>query len=201
MARSEIQTPQAEIIFVLGGARSGKSAFAQTLASASPHEKILFLATAEPLDDEMRERIAKHRAQRPAAWQTLEAPRDLPRAIAQLPDAPQLIVVDCLTLWVTNELLASAAQLERRLLCQMDLLMEWTRLNDVDLVLISNEVGLGIVPENALARRFRDLLGIVNAHVAQNADKVFWMAAGLALELKSKARAPQSLWQERARND
>lgn len=201
MTRSKIQTRKSETIFVLGGARSGKSAFAQTLASASPHEKILFVATAEALDEEMRERIANHRAQRPAAWQTLEAPRDLPGAIAQLQQAPQLILVDCLTLWVTNELLANEEQLEARLLGQLNRLMEWAHSHDVDLILISNEVGLGIVPENMLARKFRDLLGIVNAHIAQNADRVFWMAAGLAIELKSISSAPQSIWKERVKND
>ncbi|MBI4675201.1 MAG: bifunctional adenosylcobinamide kinase/adenosylcobinamide-phosphate guanylyltransferase, partial [Chloroflexi bacterium] len=114
---------------------------------------------------------------------------------AQLETAPQLILVDCLTLWVTNELLASEAEIERRLVCQMDLLMEWTQLHDIDLIFVSNEVGLGIVPENALARRFRDLLGIVNAHVAQNADKVYWMVAGLPLEVKSISLASRAVAQ------
>jgi adenosyl cobinamide kinase/adenosyl cobinamide phosphate guanylyltransferase len=178
------------MILILGGARSGKSTFAEQLAKQSAREKILFIATAEPLDDEMRERIAKHRAARPAAWQTLEAPRDLPSALAQLEKSPQLILLDCMTLWVTNEMLASEADVEKRLLGQLDMLIEWTRLHDIDLIIVSNEVGLGIVPENALARRFRDVLGIVNAHAAQNADKVYWMVAGLPLEVKSISRAP-----------
>jgi adenosylcobinamide kinase/adenosylcobinamide-phosphate guanylyltransferase len=183
-----LKNHDSECILILGGARSGKSAFAVELANAHARERILFIATAEGLDDEMRARIAKHRAERPPAWQTLEAPRDLPGAIAQLERAPQLILVDCLTLWVTNELLADAHMLERRLLGQLDLLLEWTHLHDIDLILVSNEVGLGIVPENALARAFRDALGRVNTYVAQRADRVYWMVAGLRLEVKSLAQ-------------
>lgn len=182
------QNHQAQFTLILGGARSGKSAYAIELANARARERVLFIATAEGLDDEMRARIAKHRAERPPAWHTLEAPRDLPGAIATLERAPQLILVDCLTLWVTNEMLADTHALERRLLGQLDLLMEWAHLHDIDLILVSNEVGLGIVPENALAREFRDALGRVNAYVAQRADRVYWMVAGLPLEVKSLAQ-------------
>ncbi len=185
---SNYQNRKADLILVLGGARSGKSAYAQTLAIARARERVLFIATAEALDGEMRERIAVHRAERPPTWATLEAPRDLPYAIAKLESAPQLILLDCLTLWVTNEMLADENNLERRLLGQLDLIMEWTHLHDIDLILVSNEVGWGIVPENALARRFRDVLGRVNAYVAQHATQVFLMVAGLPIEIKRLAR-------------
>lgn len=177
----------ADLILILGGARSGKSAYAETLAHARSDKRTLFIATAQALDDEMRERIAAHRAARPPEWETLEAPREIPRAIATLERAPQLILLDCLTLWVTNEMLADEADLEKRLRGQLDLLIEWTYLHDIDLILVSNEVGWGIVPENALARRFRDVLGRVNAYVAQRATHVYLMVAGLPLEIKTTA--------------
>ncbi len=178
---------KSEIILILGGARSGKSTLAEKLARTRAGDSVLYMATAQALDDEMRKRIAMHRAARPPAWQTLEAPRNLPEAIAQLETTPRLILLDCLTVWVTNELLANERELGKRLLCQLDLLTDWVRLHDLDLVIVSNEVGLGIVPDNKLSRDFRDMLGKVNAYVAQRADKVYWMAAGLPIELKSLA--------------
>ncbi len=177
----------AEIIFILGGARSGKSVFAERLAQQRGGAEVVFMATAEALDDEMRERIAAHRAARPSEWTTLEAPRDLLEGIRHLQTMPRLIVVDCLTLWVTNEMLANEVNLEKRLFYQLDLLCEWVRLQEIDLILISNEVGLGIVPENALARKFRDVLGRVNARAAEHAHRVFWMMAGLPIEIKARA--------------
>lgn len=176
----------AETVLVLGGARSGKSTFAEEWAKRRG-EPVVFVATAEALDDEMRERIARHRADRPSNWQTLEAPRDFVGAISHLPELPRVILLDCLTLWVTNELLADEADLERRVLCQLDMLTEWARLHEVDLILVSNEVGLGIVPDNALSRTFRDVLGRVNAWAAASADKVYLMVAGLPIELKAGA--------------
>lgn len=174
-------------ILVLGGARSGKSTFAEKLAAQRSRDSVLYLATAQALDDEMRERIAKHRADRPAGWQTLEVPRDLNGALQTLSATPRVILVDCLTLWVTNELLADENEIEARLICQLDLLTEWARVQGIDLILVSNEVGLGIVPDNALARTFRDILGRVNARAAQHASQVFWMVAGLPIEVKSLA--------------
>ncbi len=187
MVHSETQTLQAEVVFVLGGARSGKSAYAEQWARAQA-KRVLFIATAQALDDEMRERIVQHRATRPPEWETLEAPRDIPRALAALERAPQLILLDCLTLWATNEMLADAAQLEQRLFAQLDLILAWARQRGIVLLLVSNEVGWGIVPENALARHFRDVLGRVNAYVAQAASHVILMVAGLPIEIKNSAR-------------
>jgi adenosyl cobinamide kinase/adenosyl cobinamide phosphate guanylyltransferase len=175
------------ITLVIGGARSGKSTFAEQLALARGGSSVLYIATAQALDDEMRERIAKHRAERPQEWQTLEAPRELPEAISQHPSLAKLVLLDCITLWVTNEMLADETRLEERLMCQLDYLMQWVRIQEIGLIVVSNEVGLGIVPENALARRFRDILGRVNARIAQEADEVHWMIAGLAVDAKKLA--------------
>lgn len=184
---NEIKNPSSATILVLGGARSGKSTFAEKLAAQRGSDSVLYIATAQALDDEMRARIAKHRADRPPQWQTLEAPRDILGALQEWTAMPRLILVDCLTLWVTNELLADETDVEQRLICQLDLLSEWARLQGVDLILVSNEVGLGIVPDNALSRTFRDILGRVNARAAQHANQVYWMVAGLPIEVKSLA--------------
>ncbi len=175
------------ITLVIGGARSGKSAFAEKLAFARGGGNVLYIATAQALDDEMRERIINHRADRPQEWQTLEAPRDFPESIRLLDSLPTLILLDCITLWVTNEMLADETDLENRLMCQLDHLTEWVLIQDIHLVLVTNEVGLGIVPENALARRFRDILGRVNARIAQQANEVYWMVAGLAVDVRKLA--------------
>jgi adenosylcobinamide kinase / adenosylcobinamide-phosphate guanylyltransferase len=187
MTLLKLTTPPPQIYFILGGARSGKSTFAEQLARRRARDDVLFIATAEALDDEMRARIARHRAERPPAWQTLEAPRDITGAVQQWQTLPRLVILDCLTLWLTNELLADETDIQGRLFCQLDLLTEWARLQSIDLVLVSNEVGMGIVPENALARTYRDLLGRVNARAAAHADQVFLMVAGLPIEVKSQA--------------
>ncbi len=185
--QSKIGNRKSEILFILGGARSGKSTFAEGLAKRRAGDAVLFLATAEAFDDEMRARIAKHRAERPASWQTLEAPREILDALRHWEAMPRLILLDCLTLWVTNELLANENDLESRLACQLDMLVEWARLQNIDLILVSNEVGLGIVPDNELSRTFRDVLGRINARAAQAADQVFWMVAGIPMEVKGRA--------------
>jgi len=167
-------------LFVLGGARSGKSRYAQSRAEAMPGDPV-FIATAEAFDDEMRERIARHRADRDARWRTVEAPRKLPAAIDALNDAESVVLVDCLTLWVSNLLLADA-----------DIPAAGRQLSDAiarfegALILVANEVGLGIVPDNALARRFRDAAGLLNQSVAAAADEVVLLTAGLPLALKRR---------------
>ena len=161
-----------QITFVLGGARSGKSRHAEALVQAHP-PPWRYIATAQAFDAEMRERIATHRARRDARWLTVEAPLDLPAAL----DTPDAALVDCLTLWTSNLLLdgrepdwpALAASLDAR---------------DAATVLVSNEVGLGIVPDNALARRFRDLAGVLHGQVAARADRVVLMVAGIPVVVK-----------------
>ncbi|MDX8434940.1 bifunctional adenosylcobinamide kinase/adenosylcobinamide-phosphate guanylyltransferase [Mesorhizobium abyssinicae] len=165
------------LTFIIGGARSGKSAHAETLVTASP-SPWAYIATAEAYDDEMRERIALHRARRGEGWATVDAPLDLAAAIEALPDQ-QPVLIDCLTLWLTNHMLA-----------ERDLDAECRRLVDVlsrprgPWFVVSNEVGLGIVPDNALARRFRDAAGRLNQQVAAVANTVLLMVAGLPLKVK-----------------
>jgi adenosylcobinamide kinase/adenosylcobinamide-phosphate guanylyltransferase len=164
------------LTFVLGGARSGKSRYAEGLIAAAPPPWI-YIATAGAHDAEMAERIAQHRARRSNNWQTLEAPNDLAETLASAPKGP--ILLDCLTLWLSNRMLAGA-----------DIDAEFDRLEQAlarragPIALVANEVGFGIVPDNALARRFRDLQGSLNQRVAATADRVILMVAGLPLIVK-----------------
>jgi len=168
------------LTLVLGGARSGKSRYAESLITAHPPPWV-YVATAELLDDEMRARIADHRARRGADWRLIEAPRDLAGALMGLGEGGA-VLVDCLTLWLTNLMLADA-----------DLESESTRLQTaladiaVPVVLVSNEVGFGIVPDNALARRFRDAQGRLNQCIADVAARVVLMVAGLPLVVKERS--------------
>jgi adenosylcobinamide kinase/adenosylcobinamide-phosphate guanylyltransferase len=168
-------------LVVLGGARSGKSRYAQARAEAAGGNPV-FVATAEALDDEMRERIARHRADRDPRWTTVEAPRGLPDAIDALSGREAVVLVDCLTLWVSNLLLADAdIALAGQQLCNAIARFEGR------LILVANEVGLGIVPDNALARAFRDAAGQLNQSVAATVREVVLLTAGLPLTLKSDA--------------
>jgi adenosylcobinamide kinase/adenosylcobinamide-phosphate guanylyltransferase len=167
----------APLILVIGGARSGKSRHAERLiAEYTP--PWIYVATAEALDHEMGERIAQHRAWRDERWQTIEAPHALADALAEAP-ADRPLLLDCLTLWLSNRLLA-AADLEQEIASLLDVL--GTRSGAT--IVVSNEVGLGIVPDNALARRFRDGAGMANQRLAARADRVEFIAAGLPLRLK-----------------
>jgi adenosylcobinamide kinase/adenosylcobinamide-phosphate guanylyltransferase len=165
-------------LFVIGGARSGKSRYAQARAEATGLRRI-FIATAQALDDEMRERIARHRVDRGLDWETVEAPLDLAEAIAAHSAPNRVLLVDCLTLWVTNLILAA-----RDVPAATDCLTAALAGVKGPLILVSNEVGCGIVPDNALARRFRDEAGTTNRRVAAVADEVQLLVAGLPLRLK-----------------
>jgi len=169
-----------DFTLVLGGARSGKSRIAEARILALPQTGApLYIATAQAFDDEMTARIAAHRAQRAGAgWRTIEAPLALAEALEQAP--PQTpVLIDCLTLWLSNHLLARS-----------DLPAEGARLaraiaaHPAPLIAVANEVGLGIVPDNALARRFRDEAGRLNQHLAAQAGRVILVTAGLPLALK-----------------
>jgi adenosylcobinamide kinase/adenosylcobinamide-phosphate guanylyltransferase len=160
---------------VIGGARSGKSRYAESLIAALPPPWI-YVATAQAHDAEMAERIAAHRARRGGQWRTIEAPRDLVGALRANNLAPTLI--DCLTLWLSNLMLADAdidAEIDR---------LEGELASTSKVVLVANEVGSGIVPDNALARRFRDWQGILNQRIAARADRVVLVVAGLPLVVK-----------------
>jgi adenosylcobinamide kinase/adenosylcobinamide-phosphate guanylyltransferase len=169
------------LTLIIGGARSGKSALALALAEAEARARggaPVMLATAEALDEEMAERIARHRAERGPAWRTVEAPLDLAGALADL-GARDAAVIDCLTLWLSN-LMHAAADLE----AAGEALLAAVAACPAALVMVANEVGMGIVPENALARRFRDAAGRLNRRVADEADRVVVVFAGQALTLK-----------------
>jgi adenosylcobinamide kinase/adenosylcobinamide-phosphate guanylyltransferase len=166
-----------QLTLVLGGARSGKSRYAESLIAALP-PPWTYVATAEAGDAEMAERIAAHRARRGKDWQAVEAPHDLAAALADI-ESNVPVLVDCLTLWLSNRMLAGAdveadtARLETALASR-----------HAPVVVVSNEVGFGIVPDNALARRFRDLQGRLNQRMAARADRVVLVVAGLPLVVK-----------------
>jgi adenosylcobinamide kinase / adenosylcobinamide-phosphate guanylyltransferase len=164
------------LTLVLGGARSGKSRYAERLITAMPPPWIYF-ATAQASDAEMAERIAIHQARRGEGWQTREVPHDLAAAIEARDERP--VLVDCLTLWLSNRVLAEADIDE-----EIDRLERALARHSGAIVAVANEVGSGIVPDNALARRFRDLQGALNQRVAAIADRVVLMVAGLPFPLK-----------------
>ena len=165
-------------ILVLGGARSGKSTYAESLAENWEGPRV-YIATAQAHDEEMAERIKAHRDRRGADWATLEAPLDLPGELGEAASPDTFILVDCLTLWLTNVLLAEED-------CELAVVELLEVLSDASgtIVLVSNEVGYGIVPDNELARRFRDLAGVANQRVAQAVDEVVLVTAGLPMVLK-----------------
>ena len=165
-------------LFVIGGARSGKSRYAQNRLEALPG-RLAFIATAEPRDAEMAERIARHRADRGPRWTAHDAPLDLPEAICRVQESADAILVDCLTLWLSNLMLAG-----RDLDAATSALSEAIQQCRRPLALVANEVGLGIVPMNELARRFRDQAGWLNQRVAEVAQEVTLVTAGLPLILK-----------------
>jgi adenosylcobinamide kinase/adenosylcobinamide-phosphate guanylyltransferase len=168
------------LTLVLGGARSGKSAHAleQAQALAQGDRGLVLIATAQALDDEMAQRIARHQAERGPRWRTVEAPIALAEALLAL-DSRDVAVVDCLTLWLTNVMLAEFVVSQH-----IKALLSAAAQTQADVFFVSNEVGLGIVPDNALARRFRDDAGRLNRLVAQRADNVTVLFAGLPLKLK-----------------
>ena len=167
---------------ILGGARSGKSALAERLASAGGRE-VVYVATAEARDAEMAARIAHHRARRPAAWRCVEAPLALAATLAAHARPGRVLLVDCLTLWLSNLLGADAPQ---RLDDERAALL--TLLPDLpgELLLVANEVGLGVVPMGALSRRFVDEAGRLNQSIAAEVERVLFVAAGLPLALKGE---------------
>jgi adenosylcobinamide kinase / adenosylcobinamide-phosphate guanylyltransferase len=186
------------LTLVLGGARSGKSRYAQSLCE--PASCVIYVATARVKDGagdhEMRERIARHRADRPAEWQTVEEPLDLSRAIRESVTGATLLI-DCATLWISNLMWEyreePAAEQNRMILAEVENLIDAVRLRAKDftgagtageVIIVSNEVGSGIVPELPVARAFRDLQGFANQRLAQAADNVVFIVAGLPLRLK-----------------
>lgn len=166
--------------FLLGGARSGKSARATELASRWKGS-VSFIATGEPGDEEMAERIRLHRAERPSDWETIEEPLELEAALSRIP-SEHAVVVDCLSLWVAN--LLESGQDDEAVSTASERAAAVARRRSSPTIVVSNEVGLGVVPPSQLGRRYRDVLGRVNAHWAAVADEALLMVAGRALQLQ-----------------
>ncbi|WP_102127213.1 bifunctional adenosylcobinamide kinase/adenosylcobinamide-phosphate guanylyltransferase [Deinococcus planocerae] len=173
------------IVFVTGGARSGKSTFAERRAAAAG-EAVTYLATAQAFDAEMEGRIARHRADRPGGWVTVEEPLGVPGAL-QAASTPT-VLLDCLSLWVSNLVLSDES--DDAILARADRLLAAARAREGLTVLVTNEVGLGIVPDNALARRYRDVLGWVNQRAAAASDEAWLLVSGLPVRLKPSPLAP-----------
>lgn len=177
-----------KMVLILGGARSGKSTYAQNLA-AQTGGRVLYVATAEAGDAEMQERIAAHRAERPPDWQTLEAPRQVGQALLPLAAQVDVVLLDCVTLLASNVLIsfpesASLAEIQHTMDAEIDALLEACQRSQALWVMVSNEVGLGLVPPYALGRTYRDVLGRVNQRLAQVADEVLFLVAGLPMRVK-----------------
>ncbi len=176
------------LIFLLGGARSGKSAYAEHWARQHGTQ-VLFVATAQAHDDDMRERIVAHQASRPQHWQTLEAPRQVGAAIRQVTAKYDTLLLDCLTLLAANVLLqlpedCTQAQADAAIQAEVAGLLATCTASAATWLLISNEVGMGIVPPYRLGRTYRDALGRANQRIAQHADEVLLLVAGLPWRLK-----------------
>ncbi|RJF72187.1 bifunctional adenosylcobinamide kinase/adenosylcobinamide-phosphate guanylyltransferase [Deinococcus cavernae] len=169
------------VIFVTGGARSGKSAYAEGLAAQSG-ESVTYLATAVAFDAEMQNRIGRHRAERPAHWVTLEEPVNVPTAVHSA--GTPVLLLDCLSVWVNNLMYHDFT--DEQILQAAAELIHVARNRAGTVILVTNEVGFGIVPDNALARRYRDVLGWVNQRCAQASDEAYLLVSGLPLTLKGK---------------
>ena len=180
----------AGLTLIIGGARSGKSAFGEKLAAR--HERVLFVATAEALDDEMRQRIENHKRDRPANWHTLEAPRDIVAALGTVQALFDALLLDCLTLWVSNLLLDMEGRVdaERRIVGAAEELLAAYDASDAEWIVVTNEVGQGVVPPTELGRAYQDALGRVNQLFAARADRVYLMMAGLAVDVKALGARP-----------
>ncbi len=166
------------ITFILGGSRSGKSGFALQRASGAEGRKA-FIATAQAFDEEMKDRIERHKLERPAEWTTFEESVALPHLVGRIGNEFDVILVDCLTLWLSN-LMLNNHDVE----AEIESFLASGRACPSSLFIVSNEVGMGIVPENALARKFRDYAGTLNRRVAEIAGEVYLIAAGIPLKIK-----------------
>ncbi len=189
-------------VLVLGGARSGKSTFAERLA-ANSGRSVAFIATATGSDDEMRERIAHHRATRPTGWQTIEEPLDIALAVQRAAALADVLLLDCITIWLANwmtqqgdtehhALLLAGELQDNRALSVVDALLDAVASLPANktLITITNEVGLGIVPDYPLGRAYRDTLGYINQRLARAADRVYLMVAGMAVDIKRLHEEP-----------
>ncbi len=192
------------LTLILGGARSGKSTWAERIARTEGGEHVLFVATAQPLDEEMRERIARHRSSRPPTWRTLETPRQVGATIRQAYRQERVIIVDCITVLVGNIFMDAPndpVRVRENALAEADKLISVVQGLPAHTLIISNEVGMGIVPITPLGRAYRDILGEVNQRIAAAADNVYLIVAGIPLVVKGNlpgAKKPHSQENERS---
>lgn len=171
----------AKLTFLLGGERSGKSKYAVDLAKDNA-KNVLFVATAKNLDKHMDKRIKLHKKERPSDWKTIEEEKDLISVIKKVPRKYDLVIIDCITLFVSNLSLSGCS--EKKIKNIVRKLLDRIKAAHFDSIIVSSEVGLGIVPNNSLAREFRDILGKVNQLIAQAADRVYFMVCGLPIDMK-----------------
>jgi adenosylcobinamide kinase/adenosylcobinamide-phosphate guanylyltransferase len=188
------------LTFILGGARSGKSELATRLAASSGRD-VLFVATMRELDDEMRARVAAHRAERPASWRTIESPIDLLHAVQSEATSGGFVVIDCVTVWIANRLMdalpdpdgAAAEDVDRvsaELARDVSRFASWAGAFDGDVAIVSNDVGGGVVPAYRLGRVFRDATGAANKTLAAAAARTYYVVAGMALDLRALGAVP-----------
>lgn len=180
-----------KIILITGGARSGKSVFAENYAKKMG-TKVAYIATAQIFDEEMRYRIELHKKRRPESWLTFEAPLDAEEAMKKAVACADTVLFDCLTIYTSNMLLnyseqGNHAALYDKIMEKIDLLLNSAALSSAIVIFVTNEVGQGIVPDNALAREYRDIAGIVNQKVAAKADEVYLSVSGIAVDIKKLA--------------
>ncbi len=174
--------------FILGGARSGKSRYAQELA-AKLGRRVLYVATAEALDEEMNSRIEAHKKSRPSTWKTLEVQTDIAGAISSEIGDAEVIVLDCVTLLISNLMGKDNADIEtweRRVTAELETLISFMEATPSHFIIVSNEVSLGLVPPNPLGRAYRDVLGVANQMLARHAEEVYFMVAGIPIPLKRR---------------
>ena len=172
-----------KLIFISGGCRSGKSQFALDYANRHFHKKI-YLATCEALDEEMAKRIEDHKKRRGSDWQTVEEPIKIAEAIRQHDDGAEVILLDCITLWLSNLLMRQKS--DHAIMEEVSRLMDMVNQVQTSFIFVSNEVGMGIVPAEPLGRRFRDLAGMANQKIAEAANRVVFMVSGIPIFLKGK---------------
>ena len=183
-----------KIILVTGGARSGKSTFAEEKAKEFG-EKVLYVATSKPIDDEMIQRIAKHRAQRPAQWETFEEYKNLDIALVDIIQNKSAVLLDCITIMITNLMLDEGydwdnltrdkvEEIEDSVGHQIERLISLSKMSEVPFILVTNEVGMGVVPPSAMGRDFRDIAGRMNQILAKVADEVYFCVSGIPMKIK-----------------
>ena len=189
-----------KLMLILGGARSGKSTFAEKRAKELGGDSVLYVATSETKDEEMQQRVEKHRSERPSGWGTVEAPRNVAQAIRRERSAEKVILLDCMTFLVANHLMDAAApegdpfddpsadpfdaKIEADVLAEVEALVAYIQDAEVEMLVVSNEVGLGVVPPYELGRAYRDILGRANQILARYADEVQLLVAGIPMKVK-----------------